>query len=134
MKCGGQCTLLSGQPIDMISYSAGRDTSFDVSMPISTIRGGLAFRCMCTSRTYSSRHRICPVLHGFTLESASASLTSLPGTYFMHTSYCCMRSSIRANLRGAAKRCSWAQAIYGPYALPCAVYRRIGGIARVQTR
>ena len=31
-------------------------------------------------------------------------------------------------------RCRWTQAIYGPYALPRAVHRRIGGIAQLQTR
>ena len=89
----------------MISHSACRVLSFDVSIRISTMRVGLAFRCMCTSCTDRSRPRIGPVLHGFTLESAFASLTSLLRTYLMLTSYYCMRSSIRANLGGAAKRC-----------------------------
>ena len=105
IKCVGQCSLFSGQPSDMISHSACRVLSFDVSMRISTIRVRLAFRCMCTSYTDRSRPRIGPVLHGFTLERASASLTSLPGTFLMLTSCYCMRSGIRANLGGAAKRC-----------------------------
>ena len=77
----------------------------NVSMRISTIRVGLAFRCMCTSCIDSSRPRICPVLHEFTLVSASGNLTSLSGTYLMFTSYCFMWSCIRADLGGAAKRC-----------------------------
>ena len=46
--------------------------------------------------------------------------------------YCCIRSSIRANLGGAAKTClvvwcRWTQeAVYGPRALPRAVHRRVG--------
>ena len=85
INCAGQCALFSGQPSDMISHRACRVLSFDVSMRISTIRIGLAFRCMCrpTSCTDRSRPRIGPVLHGFTLASASASLTSLPGTYLI---------------------------------------------------
>ena len=57
-----------------------------------------------------------------------------------HASYCCMRSSIRTNMGGAAKSLEemfgvdGAQAFYGPYALPRVVHRRIGGIAQVQTR
>ena len=77
---------------------------------------------MCTSCTDRSSPLIGPVLHWFTMESASASLTSLPGTYLMLTSYCCMRSSICANLGGAAKRCL------------VQMDRRIGGIAQVRTR
>ena len=120
----------------MISHSACRVLSFDVSMRISTIRVGLALRCMCTSCTDRSRRRIGSVLHGFTLESASASSTSLPGTYLMLTSYCCMLSSIRANLGGQRRDvwCRWTQVVCGPYALPRAVHRRIGGIDLVQTR
>ena len=75
------------------------------------------------------------VTYGFTLESASASLTSLPGTYLMLTSYCCMRRSIYTCQPGwGQRRDVWTQAVYGPYALPRAVHRRIGGIAQVQTR
>ena len=46
----------------MISHSACRVLSFDVSIRISTMRVGLAFRCMCTSCTDRSRPRIGPVL------------------------------------------------------------------------
>ena len=64
---------------------------------------------MCTSCTGRSRLRICPVLHGFTMESASASLTSLPGTYLMLTSYCCIRSSYALTWVGQRRDiwCRW---------------------------
>ncbi len=91
-------------PSDMISHSACRVLSSYVSMGMSTIRVGLAFICMCTSCTDRSRPRIGPVLHEFILERASACLTALPGRYLMLTSCYCMRSGIRANLGGAAKR------------------------------
>ena len=51
--------MLSGQPSDMISHSACSVLSFDVSMRISTIRVGLAFRCMRTSCTERCTNRSC---------------------------------------------------------------------------
>ena len=104
------CSVL-WQPSDMISHSSCRVLFFDVSLRISTMPVGLAFRCMCTSCTDRSRPRIGHVLHVFTLESASVSLTSLPGTYLMLTSYCCMRSSTRANLGGGSEE------MFGVYGL-----------------